>query len=208
MILPQASTRSRTGVPHRCQRAFTLTEFLVTASIFFLVIGGVIYAHLFGLQMMRLTEDAADTSEADRRFLRTLTEEIATAKNWDLGFGSAASFSRLAGFRLQQANGLQIYPTTNTTPFIRYYLDSSQKLLYRITNGATKPEIAVRPVLNTTNLVFSTEDGQGRVLSNRTQTAVLRVELLLRDEAPQTWGVRPGRDTHWLRAKFKLRADD
>jgi hypothetical protein len=179
---------------------------MVTASIFFIVIGGVIYAHIFGLRMVRLTEMAASTSESDRRLLKNFTAEIAGAKSWDLGYGSASSFSRLAGFRLQQANGLQIYPTTNTTPYIRYYLDPTLDVLYRLTNNSVTPEVMAKPVIN--SLIFNLEDGQGNILSNRVQGAVLSLNLWIQDYSPQTWGIRPGKETHWLRARFTSRADD
>jgi hypothetical protein len=204
VTLSPASTFPPPGTLVRTRRAFTLTEFMVTASIFFMVIGGVIYAHIFGLRMVRLTEMAANTSESDRRLLRNLAADLATAKSWDLGFGSAASFSRLAGFRPQQANGLQIYPTTNTTPYIRLYLDTG--VLYRMTNGSVTPEAMAKPVLN--SVIFSIEDSKGNVLSNRVQGAVLGLNLQLQDYSPQTWGIAAGKETHWVRAKLKSRADD
>lgn len=186
--------------------AFSLPEFIVTAGIFLMVVGGILSAHVFGLRMIQFVELSSQISQSDRLLLQRIGEEMATAKAFDLGSGSASGFSDLAANRLQIANALQIYPALSTTQYVRYYLSTRLDTLYRVTSESSTAEVVADSIIN--GQIFSAEDGRGNTLSNQTQGAVLSLNILFQDAPKQTWGINKKALTHRLKAKFRVRATD
>ncbi|MCX8157953.1 MAG: prepilin-type N-terminal cleavage/methylation domain-containing protein [Verrucomicrobiae bacterium] len=193
----------------RWGRAFTLPELMITGAILAMLLGAVISGHLFGLRYLRLIEVAAATNESDRRLLRLLANDMATAVFWEIGSGTESSFSRLGLNRLQQANALQIYYVqTNAaqTQFTRYYLSANEDMLYRYNSQDKAPQLLSTSIINSG--VFTMEDAAGNILSNRIQQPVLGVNIQFRDFPQGTWGLARDKETHWVRARFKTRTAD
>jgi hypothetical protein len=77
----------------------------------------------------------------------------------------------------QQGNAVEIYPTTNSTPYLICYLDSTtstNRLMLYSSSTATVQELASY----ITNLVvFDAEDLYGNVLTNNQNNRVIRMTL-------------------------------
>jgi hypothetical protein len=190
----------------RLARAFTFTELMVSSAILMLVLAGVITSHVFGLKMISFTQAAAATTDDDRRAARRLMDDLATAKQWRIGYGSPWYFFEIGQNQLQTGNAIQIYPSAGSARYIRYYIYyTSSGSLCRITSEDSTQEVLLPSVLN--YLAFTSEDPFGKTLTNQNQNAVMGMSLLIQDAATRTYGMR-GSLTHNLQIKLGSRAPD
>lgn len=155
--------------------AFTISELMVATAILLLVVGGVISSHLFGMRMMEPTNARQRAADESRKLLNTLANDIRSARTVRLGSGSATAFTEVGMNALQSANAIQVYPTTNTAIYLRYFRDSATKSLRRVTNGTTTSTLVVSGV-NTT-YPFTFEDFSGNVLTNDQMNSVVGLSL-------------------------------
>jgi hypothetical protein len=160
--------------PHARLAAFTLSEVMVATGILLIVFGGNVASHLFGMKIMEKTNARAGASTEARENIRTLMAEVCSAKNIAVGTGSVSAFSEFGMSVQQKGSALQIYPTSNTNVFVRYFLNSSAKTLNRMTNGGTGVVIA-GGVKNTD--LFAAEDALGNVVSNNQNNCVIGLNL-------------------------------
>jgi prepilin-type N-terminal cleavage/methylation domain-containing protein len=163
-------------LPARFSRAFTLSEMMVTMAIFGFVVLSVLGLHIFGLKLNKMVEVKLQATEDSRRALSRIVNDIHTAGIVKVGTGDAASFTA-AGFNVaQQGNAIQIYPIkTNTTKFVRYFLDAGDNQLMRLDSAATDPTFVSGWVTNT--MIFTSEDFAGNVLSNSLNNRVIGIDL-------------------------------
>jgi hypothetical protein len=152
------------SVLRRGRAAFTLVEVMIASVIFLMVIGSVLTANIFGIRMMQITQPKMSASVAARQTMSLLVAEITSAKLVSIGTGDVASFARVADGTPKQGNAIQLYPTTDTNVFIRYYADSVKQSLNRTISGATNSAVVAGGIANTT--VFTGEDAQGNILTN------------------------------------------
>ena len=75
----------------------------------------------------------------------------------------------------QQGTGLLIYPTTNTTNFIIYFVNPADQTFRRTTGQPGTAEILADSVTNT--LVFAAQDFSGNVLTNNDNNRVIHLTL-------------------------------
>jgi|SRR6185312_12918731 len=160
----------------RAFRGFTLTEMMITMAIFGLVVTGILSLHIFGLKLNRMVDVKLQATEDSRRALGKLVTDIHSAGVVKVGTGDASTFTEAAFNTAQRGNAIQIYPIkTNTTHFIRYYLDTSDNQLMRLDSAAGTPAFVSGWVTNTQ--VFSSEDFSGNVLSNSLNNRVIGIDL-------------------------------
>lgn len=157
-------------------RAFTLTEILITMGIFAFVVLGMINLHIFGLKLDKMVEVKLQATEDARAALSQLAKDIRGAGVVRVGTGDASSFTE-AGFNaLQEGNALQIYPIkTNTTTYVRYYLDTADGELKRLSSSSGSPTVVSGWVTN--SIIFTSEDFSGNVLSNSLNNRVIGINL-------------------------------
>src|SRR6267142_33158 len=117
-------------------RAFTLPELMIAASIFSLVSAGVLVGHLFGMRLLEVTMPKLGTDQESRRALGLLMADIRSAKILRIGNGNLGAFTSVVINATQLGNAIQIYPSTDTNVFIRYFLDAVDKKLKRTLDGA------------------------------------------------------------------------
>ena len=158
-----------------CIRAFTLAELLVTSALALLVGAMLLAAFFFGTRMWQITQTKIYTTDKSRQIVRLLTSEVYGAKNLRVGFGSASSFNAAPVEGPQQGNAIQIYPTTSTNYFVRYYRDATDKKFKCMSNGASAPIVIAKAVAN--DVVFRMEDLSGNVLNDSQSSCVLGVTL-------------------------------
>jgi hypothetical protein len=154
--------------------AFTLSEIVIAMGLVVIVFGGILASHLFGMKLMeRSNAKAAASAEAWGNF-NTLMAEICAAKSVAVGSGGQSSFSETAIDTAQKGPALQIYPTTDTNVFIRYYLSAAAKTLNRMTNGAT-PVVIASGIKNTEP--FTAEDAIGNIVTNNQNNCAIGLAL-------------------------------
>lgn len=169
------STPSPAKHVSRRTRAFTLSELLITMAIFTMVIAAFFSAQLMGMRMRRVSETKLSASSGARKSLNYVRDEIRTAKTLTVGNGTAASFTPIASPGQQTGNAVQIYATTDTNKFVRYYIDPSEQALMRVTSTNRVPQLIADNITN--RLAFAAEDFKGNVLTNAQKTRVIRMAL-------------------------------
>ena len=140
-----------------------------------MVVGAVLATNLFGVRVMQITQPKLSASAGARQMMNSLVTEITSAKTLLVGTGDVSSFTRVADGALKQGNAVQLYPTNDTSIFIRYYRDSTDKRLKRVTNGATNAVVVANAVTN--SVVFTGEDSLGNILTNNQNNLVVGVTL-------------------------------
>lgn len=154
---------------------FTLPEVMMASGLLVILLGATIGSHLFGMRIMERISAKSSASGDARKTIYTLHQEVSSAKNAAVGAGNASSFTAASMNSLQTGNALQIYPSTNTNVFIRYYLDTSTKTLWRRTESAGVGASVAGAIKNTN--IFALEDYSGSVLSNSQSSAVVALDL-------------------------------
>lgn len=155
--------------------AFTLVEIMVSMAILFMFIAGLLYAQLFGVRMFEITKAKLGASDDARQAISLLISEIRTAKIVKVGTGGLSSFTPTPTNTAQIGNSLQVYATTNTNNFIRYFWDSTDSKLKRTTNGSSTVNVVAHFITN--NLVFRAEDFRGSVTTNDQNNRVIAMDL-------------------------------
>ena len=169
--------RLPTHFPSRRQsrHAYTIAELMVTMTIVLLVMAGLLSAHFFGLRLFELTKAKLGASDEARAAISTLIQEIRSAKLLRIGDGSLATFTEVGVDSLQKGSAIQVYPTSNTNNYVRYFWDASDKKLKRTTNGATYVSVVANSISN--QLVFTSEDYTGMILTNNENNRVIGLTL-------------------------------
>jgi type II secretory pathway pseudopilin PulG len=153
--------------------AFTLVEMMMTVGIFLFIFTGVMIAiQVFGLRVYTLAATKLSATNGARNTLNQIRDEIREAKTLQVGnlqvAGSPTSFIAIPGTNAAQGGALQIFPTTNATPYSIYYLDTSAATNYLreyiSTGAATNITTLTGYITNT--IIFDAEDFQGNILSN------------------------------------------
>jgi hypothetical protein len=75
----------------------------------------------------------------------------------------------------QRGSGLLIYPTTNTTQFIVYFVNPADQTFRRTTSTPGSATIVAESVTNA--MVFSAQDHRGTVLTNNQNNRVIHMNL-------------------------------
>lgn len=161
--------------PRRGQAAFTLPEVFVTGTISMLVIMGLLTIYLFGLRLFEFTEAKLSASDNSRNVIGNLANEIRSATTVKVGSGSKTAFAEVPVGSRQEGNAIQVYPTTNTAHYVRYFRDASDQQLKRMTNGALNPRVIANCISN--SIVFSSEDSAGQVITDNQNNRVIGVYL-------------------------------
>ena len=206
MRIPLHFQPSEPGALAARREAFTLTEIMVAMAIFALAIGGAIYAHLLGLRMHGITQSKLSSTQSAQSALNRVKDEIRTAKIVEIGNGTATSFSEIALNLPQKGNAVQIYATTNTNTFVRYYLEDSKDELRRVESGVAGQTVVAGFITN--QIAFQAEDYRGNVLTNNQNNRVIRMTLEFYQLQYPMVQIGPGKlyDYYRLQTKITRRA--
>lgn len=147
---------------------------MVATSIFLIVVGGVLASHLFGMRMLAPTAARQKASDESRKLLNVMANEIRSARTVKLGTGTASSFTENPSNFKQVGNAVQLWPTTNTNIFIRYFRDSGRTLRRTTNNSTTSTAIATGIA---SYYPFSYEDFSGNMLFTPQVNAIVAVQL-------------------------------
>jgi prepilin-type N-terminal cleavage/methylation domain-containing protein len=185
---------------------FTLPEIMVSMTIIMLVMAAVLGSHLFGMRMFELTKAKLGASDDARKAIGLLIAEIRSAKVVRIGQGNQSTFVETPPNSLQSGSAIQVYPSTNTNVFVRYFWSGSDRTLRRATNGAAQPSLVASAISNAT--VFTSEDSSGRILTNNENNRVIGLALQFYQLQYPAVSIGPGNyyDYYQLRTKITRRA--
>jgi len=192
--------------PLRKGQAFTLPELMVTMAIFFMFIAGILYCHLFGVRMFEITKAKLGASDEARQAISLLISEIRTAKNVKIGSGHLGSFTEISLNTPQIGNALQVYSSSNTNSYVRYFWDSSDSKLKRTINGGAAMNVVAHFITN--NMVFTSEDYLGNIITNNQNNRVIGLNMQFFQIQYPVYLIGPGNyfDFYQLRTKITRRA--
>jgi prepilin-type N-terminal cleavage/methylation domain-containing protein len=175
MKLPYPLSAFRRSATIKPRAGFTLPEVLVAMTVFILLIGGIVVAHLFGLSMFRISETKLNATDDARKVIGRMTEEIRTCKSTWIGDVKNGEFLALLDGETQQGSGLLIYPTTNTANYIIYFVNPTDKTFRRTTSQSGSAAVVAESITNT--VVFQAQDHLGNVLTNNQNNRVIHLNL-------------------------------
>lgn len=157
-----------------CEKAFTLVELMVAMTVFSMAVAGLLTAHLMGLKIFEITKAKLGANQEARESLSQIITDVRSAKIARVGNGNQTSFTEASMGELQQGNALRIFLSTNTNSFIQYYRNDENKLM-RMTSSSNPPTVMAHSISN--NLVFTSEDFQGNILTNNQNNRVIGLLL-------------------------------
>jgi len=155
--------------------AFTLVEAMISMSLMTMVLGGVVYSHIMGMQLMQITQAKLGANDSARKALGKLQDEIRAAKTIAVGAGSSNSFIAAINGGALQGRAIQIYPGTNQNSWIRYYYLTNTSELRRVTSSSSTPQLIASYVANA--VLFSKADYLGNTLTTDTGNSTINVRL-------------------------------
>jgi hypothetical protein len=134
----------------RRTQAFTVAEMMVSVFIFVFMAIGVIYAMIFGMRYDQLVLSKLGASEKSRMSFDLLTSDIRSAKRWSIGNGDKSSYTAVGNAASQVGNALELWldANTNANAFVRYYFDTNNCQLCRMTNGVATIMIVAQSLTN------------------------------------------------------------
>jgi type II secretory pathway pseudopilin PulG len=154
--------------------AFTLPEVMIAMSLVLMVLAGLLTTHLCGMRMFQVTQTKITASQDARRALSQITDEVRGAKWVEIGSVVSNKFTPVADDARQEGNAIQIYNSGTNSPYIRYYLNTSQQLRRTFT-GATQSMLIASSITN--KVIFASEDIFGNVLSTNQNNRVIALNL-------------------------------
>jgi Tfp pilus assembly protein PilW len=200
----------KTNSPESYRRptGFTLVEVMVTMVTAIIIVGAVLASYMYGMRMMQIVKPKLGASDEARRAISLLTDEVREARNIKLGTGTVSAFTEVAPFTQQVGNSIQVYPTTDTNRYIRYFWDAGDMKLKRTTNGTSATYVVANCVSNqNSEYVFKCQDAVGNILSNNFNNRVISLTLQFYQIEYPIMAVGPGNyyDFYQLRAKITRR---
>ncbi len=164
----------------RRRRAFTIPELMVALTIFSFVTVGIIFAHLYGLTMFRVTETSLTATASARKVAARLTDEIRTCSDMEIGEvkldNGTNKFVGLLSGEIQQGSAIAIYPTEDHSKYMLYFVKPADQTFRRTTEQPGSAVILAESITNT--VVFRAENPiTGQVLTNALNNRVIHFNL-------------------------------
>ncbi len=154
---------------------FTLVELMISMTILSLLIGGIVYANVYGLKMCEMTKKKLERSHDARAAVGQIANEVRSAKMAAIGEVNAGTFMAKLQGEKQMGNALIVYPTTNTNSYVVYFLNTADKTFRRYTSVTKTPVALAGMVTNTA--VFRMQNYSGNVLTNAQNSWVINMKL-------------------------------
>jgi hypothetical protein len=167
----------------RAKAGFTLAEALTSATLFILLLGGLVSANLFGMRMFQIAQNKLRAESGVRKALGLLGDEIRKCNSVYVGNVTNGTFVALLDGEQQTGSALLIQQSTNATNFVVYYVNAADQTLRRLASSTATTTLVAEPVTN--NVAFSAQDCLGNILTNSQSDRVIHATLDL--VQPQPW---------------------
>lgn len=158
--------------------AFTVVEMLMAMGIFALLVTGMVAAQIYGMRVYTLAATKLVATGGARAATSDLRDQIREANLVYIGNCSSNWMTYMDvtnGY--QEGNAVEIYPTTNSTPYLICYLDATtgtNRLMLYSSSLGTAQQLAN---YITNQVVFDAEDLYGNILTNNQNNRVIRMTL-------------------------------
>jgi prepilin-type N-terminal cleavage/methylation domain-containing protein len=163
--------------PQGKSAGFTLAEMLVALGIFSMLIAWMVSAQIYGMRVYTLAATKLVATAGARHAMDEIRDQIREANEVDVGNCSSdwTSFSVITN-GAQQGNAMEIFPTTNSTPYLIFYLQTggTNQLMRYDSSRDTAQQLAN---FITNEVVFDAEDLWGNVQTNNVNNRVIRITL-------------------------------
>lgn len=163
------------GLCRRRQAGLTLTETMVASAVFSLAVIGLLACHMFGLRLDQLANSKVGASELARLSFNQLSDDIRSAKRWEIGNGDESSFVEIPLGQNQKGTALKLYSTSFTNSYCLYYFDTNQYELLRYNSTSGEAKCVAKYLTNT--MFFQMQDFQGINQTNLTHKGVVNVVM-------------------------------
>jgi len=157
------------------EEGFTLPEILIAMAVFLLMLAGIIAANLFGLRMFQVNTTRLNITTWSRQTTEKITSEVHSCNSVSVGYITNGAFAGLLNGETQQGTALLLYPTTNTTNYIVYFVNPADQTFRRTAAQPGSAEILADSVTNT--IAFTAQDFSGNVLTNNQNNRVIHLTL-------------------------------
>lgn len=147
------------------RRAFSLVELQIAIAIMVFVIAGTIMSHITGQKFCENIKGKLANADQGREVLGAMVNEVRTVSSIRVGSGGASWFTANASNNIGTFPGFRavmLYASTNTNTFTRYYYDTADQTLKRVTNGGS-PLVLAKDLADAR---FTIEDFRGTALTN------------------------------------------
>ena len=182
--------------------AFTLAEIMVSMAILLIIVAIALSCQMYGLRMFEFVKPKLSASDDARKAVGRLIQEVRCANLIRVGNGSFTNFAEVPANFPQSGNAIQVYPTSDTNTWVRYYRDGGDQTLKSMTSGGTTPIALAYSISN--QVVFTSEDFTGRVLTNNQNNRVIGLNLeFYQLQYPKT-AVGPGNFYDYYRLRTKI----
>ncbi len=165
------------------EAAFTLPELLIAVVAFLLLLGGILCANLFGLRMLQLTQAKLGATDEARKAVGALADDVRNCSAVWVGNVTDGVFVGHLDGEPQTGSSVLIYPTTNTTDFVIYFVNPTDQTFRRTASAAGPTRILAHSITNT--LIFRAEDLRGNVLTNNENNRVIHLCLEVLQSQPE-----------------------
>lgn len=156
----------------------TLVEMMIATSTFTMMMAGFFLVYLFGFKMYSVAEAKTGASDDARISLSRMANEVRSAWLVKVGDGGLTSFQEKQFGQVQRGSAIQIYPTSNTNQWVRYYLDTIDYTLKRKTHSDSAALLMAHSIASQS--IFTSEDFQGNVLTNNYNNRVIGLKLQIK----------------------------
>ena len=158
---------------------FTLPEILIAMSVLLLLVTGLMSANIFGLTMFQLSANKLTANDASRAAMGKMSDEIKTCTTALVGnvliTNGVCTFAAQSDGEPQLGGGLLIYPTTNASNFIIYFVNPADQSFRRTTSAPAVTTVLAQSVTNA--VAFSAQDCFGNLLTNSQNNRVFHADL-------------------------------
>jgi len=160
--------------PRQTTRGFTLPEVLITMTLFLFVLGGVIFAHLFGLRLFQMTNTKLRVTQWARLTTESLADQIHGSYSVQVGNKTTGGFVGFLPGEVNEGTSLLIQPTENPTNYVVYFLNVADQTFQRMDQSGN---VAILADSITNQLAFSAQNFSGNLLTNRQNNQVIHLTL-------------------------------
>jgi len=185
MNISNTIAKSRQTATVRLKAAFTLPEMLISMTIFGFLGIGILSATLMGMRWFQINQTKMLATSGALKTIGKMTDEIRGGTSILVGnLSTNGVFTSRTNGQTQLGTSLVIYPTTNTTNFILYFLNANDQTLRRTCTGSGLTTILAKAVTN--SVVFQAQDFAGNVSTNNQNLRTIRFTMQFFQTAPNT----------------------
>lgn len=162
-----------TNAARKDRSAFTIPELLLALSIFLVCVLGIVTLQILGLKMSAISASKMESTQASLKTLNSVRNQVLGANSVLVGNGDSNSFTATG----TNGNALQVYPTTSSSNYLRFYLSTEDNKLYELNNSNETSTLKVIAPNVTNETVFQTVDFQGNTSSSSREHYAIKMTL-------------------------------